>query len=123
MTMTESKTFRSWSSCRGGEVMRQPGDGVALAAAGGMLNEVLAAGTVGAGIGDEFADGIDLMEAREDESFLADLLAVFSLFGDLEMEKAAEEIHPTVPFPDTLPEVCRLIAVGVFRVAGGRCLG
>ena len=78
-----------------------------------------AAGTVGAGIGDESADGIDLMEARKDESFLADLLAVFDFFNDFEVEKAAQEIHPTIALPDALPEVRGFVAVGVFRVAGG----
>ena len=54
-----------------GQTVSEPGDRVRLAGAGGMLNQVVASGAVGLGVGDEFADRVELMIAREDHCLLA----------------------------------------------------
>ena len=60
------------------------------------------------------------MEARKNKRFLANLLAVFDLLDNFQMEKAPQQIQPAIALPDALPKVCRLVAVAVFRVARRR---
>ena len=51
--------------------VRQPGDGVALAGAGRVLDEVVLPGALGPSVVDEVAHRLELVEAREDELLLA----------------------------------------------------
>jgi hypothetical protein len=86
-----------------GEAVGEPGDGEALAAAGRVLDEVALAGAVGAGVGDEAADGVELVVAREDEGPFAGGLAVVvedvDLVGDV-----LDEVEDAVARPRLGPD-------------------
>jgi hypothetical protein len=86
-----------------GEEVRRPGDGVGLARARRVLDEVLAAGPVAQHRGLELAGHVELVEAREDEP--DDLLLLVAL-GD---EVAAEDLEPALARPDLLPQVRRAV--------------
>ena len=77
-----------------GEEVGGPGDGVGLAGAGRVLDQVLATRTLGQDGDDELAGGVELLVAGEDE--LLDLLLAVAL-GD---EVAPEDLQPTVARPD-----------------------
>jgi hypothetical protein len=91
-----------------GEAVCEPRDAVTLAASGGVPDQIVLTRADVARVGDELANGIDLVVARKDEGFFFALL--------LDVEKSAEKVEPTVPFPDLLPEVVRPVAAGVCRV-------
>jgi hypothetical protein len=59
-----------------GEAMGQPGDAVAFAASGRMPDQVVLTSAGRSRVGDEFADGIDLVVAGEDEALLLVRLVV-----------------------------------------------
>ena len=84
-----------------GQEVRRPGDGVRLARAGRVLDQILAARPVRQHRGLQLARGVELVEAREDD--LLDLLLLVPL-GD---EVAAEDLQPALPRPDLLPQVGR----------------
>jgi hypothetical protein len=92
----------------------EPGDGVALAAAGGVLNEVAMAGTVG-GVGEELVDDIELVVAGKD---LALALATALVLLDDDLGVVLDDVGQTVLGEDLRPEVVGLEADGVGRVAG-----
>jgi hypothetical protein len=66
-----------------GQAVGQPADGIALAAAGRVLDEVVPANAAGAGVGFQQADRLPLVEARKDHRFLAHLPAADGAFLDL----------------------------------------
>jgi hypothetical protein len=66
-----------------------------------------------AGGGLEAADGVPLVEAREDNG--RRLLG--ALAGLLDVDEPRQQVQPRLAFPDPLPEVRGGVAVGVLRVA------
>lgn len=104
-----------------GKAMRQPGNGVALAAAGRMLDQIVVAGTFRSRSSHQLPNGLKLMIAREDHCFLFYPLTIFGdLFINLEMQKTGKQIKQTVPLEHLLPKIGR--AVGstfwVRRISG-----
>ena len=96
------------------ELVGEPGDGEALAAAGRVLDQVALAGAVAARVADELADAVELLVAREDQKALAGLAPAVVLLLDL-VDELADEVEDAVPRPDPLPQV-----VGREAPAGGR---
>jgi hypothetical protein len=94
-----------------GQEVRRPGDGVGLARARGVLDEVLLPGTFVEDRGDQLAGGVELVEAGEDHLGHLPLLVL------LRDEVAAEQLQPAVALPDVLPQVRGGVAVGVRGVA------
>ena len=92
------------------ELVREPGDGVALAAAGRVLDQVALAGAVRARVRHQPAHGIELLVAREDQEALAGLAALVVLFLDL-VDELADEVEHAVARPGLLPEVGRGVAL------------
>jgi hypothetical protein len=64
--------------------VREPADGVALAAAGRMLNQIVMANAFALRLIDQRANRFELMVARKDQRLLLDLPAlIVALFLDL----------------------------------------
>src|SRR5450756_2545158 len=101
------------------EPVREPGDGVALAAAGRVLDQVVAAGALLARVGLGLAHAVELVVAREDHRLALDGLAAELLVVGLQVEEAREDVHEAVARPHLLPKVGGLVAAGVHGVAGG----
>ena len=102
-----------------GQAVGGPGDRVGLARAGGVLHEVAVAGTFGAAGLDELRHDVPLVHAREAHGRRGRLLP-----GDrvdpllvLDEHELAEEVEPGVALEHALPQVGRLRAVRVERVA------
>ena len=92
-----------------GELVGEPGDGEALAAAGRVLDQVALAGAVVAGVADEPADAVELLVAREDQEALAGSAPAVVLLLDL-VDELTDQVEDAVPRPDPLPEVVRRVA-------------
>ena len=105
-----------------GEAVGKPGDGVALAAAGRVLDQVVVPDALGARVGLGLAHAVELVVAREDHRLAAHRLAAELPLVDLEVQEAREDVHEAVARQDLLPEVGGLVAGGVWRVAGGRAV-
>ena len=91
------------------ELVGEPGDGEALAAAGRMLDEVALAGPVVPRMADEPADAVELLVTREDEEVLAGSATAIVLILDL-VDELADQVEDAVSRPDPFPEVVRRIA-------------
>ena len=104
------------------EPVREPGDAVRLAAAGGVLDEVVASRAVRLGGGDQLVDRVELVVAREDDGLAllgARALRVRDLLlAVLDEHVGAEDVEEALPFEHLLPEVAGAVAGGVGRVAG-----
>ena len=101
--------------------MRQPADGVALAAARRVLDEIVVADALAPGRVHQRAHGLKLVVAREDHRLLLDLAAlVVALLLDLEMDEPRQQVEEAVPLQDLLPQIGRAIGAPrrVGRVAG-----
>ena len=96
------------------ELVGEPGDGVALAAAGGVLDEVALAGAVVARVAHQPAHAVELLVAREDQEPLAGPAAALVCLDHF-VDELANEVEDAVAGPDPLPQV-----VGRIAVAGGR---
>ncbi len=96
--------------------MSHPGDGIALAAAGRMLDQVVSSGSVGPCRRDQFPDRVELVVAREDHVLDLHLLPGEDPFPDFEMNEPRQNVEPAIPLPDLFPEVRALVADGVVRV-------
>ena len=104
-----------------GQTMRQPSDGVALAAAGGMLDQGVVPHAFAPRQFDQQAHGLQLVVAREDQSLdlgLAPLL-VAPLFT-LQMQKTGQQVQQAAALQDFLPKVGGAVVASlrVRRVAG-----
>ena len=86
------------------ELVGQPGDGEALAAAGRVLDEVELAGAVVARMAHKAAHAVELLVAREDQVAPAGLAPALVLRLDL-VDELADEVEHAVPGPDLLPQV------------------
>ncbi len=89
---------------KGGEAVGQPGDGVALAAPRGVLDQVELAGATLSGVGHELPHRVELLVARKDQEAPAGLLPVLVLVLHL-LDELADEVEDAVPGPQALPEV------------------
>ena len=97
------------------ELMRQPGDGVALAAAGRVLDQIPFADAAGLGIGQELAHHVELVVAGKDLLLLLPPLVVL-LLHDLGV--VLDDVREPGLGQNLLPQVVGLEAALVGRVAG-----
>ena len=96
------------------ELVGEPGDGEALAAAGRVLDQVALAGAVVARVAHEPAHAVELLVAREDQEVLAGLAPALVLRLHL-VDELADQVEDAVPGPDLFPQV-----VGREARPGGR---
>src|SRR5437762_14139339 len=99
--------------------MCQPRDGVALPAAGGMLNQIMLTRPVFARMRDQTSHAIELVIARKDQYLLFAFPAgavLFFLFGL--MHEAADQIQYAVGVPHLFPKIRRRITVTDRQIAG-----
>ena len=97
------------------ELVRQPGDGVALAAAGRVLDQIPLAGAACLGVGQEFLHHVELVVAGED--LLALLLPLVVLFLH-DLGVVLDDVREPGLGQNLLPQVVGLEAALVGRVAG-----
>ena len=86
------------------ELVGQPGDGEALAAAGRVLDQVALAGAVVSCVAHKAAHTVELLVARKDQVAPAGLAPAVVLRLDL-VDELADEVEQAVPGPDLLPQV------------------
>ena len=101
--------------------MREPGDRVALAAAGRMLDQIVMPHALSGGCRHHLAHRLQLVVARKDQVLLAQLLAVVAgLLFHVEMQEAREQVEQAVALQHFFPHIGRLVvaSLGVGRVAG-----
>ena len=103
-----------------GELVREPGDGEALAAPRRVLDEIALPRPGRAGVGDEPAHAVELLVAREDEESPAGLASGFVLLLDL-VNELADQVEHAVARPGLLPEIGG--GVPVLRRGHGRIAG
>ena len=106
---------------QGGEPVRQPTNRVALAAARGMLDEVVVSHALAAGTVHQHAHRFELVIAGEDHGLRLDLASlVVALLVDLQMDEAGKEVEQAVSLQHLFPQVCRAVgpAGRVGRVSG-----
>ena len=99
------------------EAVGEPGDGVALARARRVLNEVRAAGSLGAGGRLQPANGVPLVVTGEDGRARLELRRVRRPLARHDVDEAAQEVEPRIPRPDLLPQVAGPVAGRVGGVA------
>ena len=105
---------------QGREPMRQPTDGVALAAARGMLDEVVVPHALATRGVHQYAHRLELVVAGEDHGLRLDLAAlIISFLVDLQVDEAGEEIEQAVTLQHLFPQVCRTVgpALRIRRVS------
>ena len=96
---------------QGREPMGKPSDGVALAAAGGVLDEVVVSRALPACGVHEQPHGRELMVAGEDHGLRLDLVApVVALLFDLQVNEAGENVEQTVALQHLFPQIGRAVA-------------
>ncbi len=94
---------------QGRQPVRQPGDGVALTAAGAVLDEIVLPRAVRAGVRHQFLHRIALMVARENQT--GRLVAVFYV------QETAHQFQHASGGEDVFPQVGTGVAIGVGRIA------
>jgi hypothetical protein len=103
MTTTLSKTGLVVGAVKRHESVGQPGDRVALAGAGAVLDEVRIPRTLGAGGGLEPADGFPLVEPREDDRAGLELRGVGGALARHQVDETPEDVEPGIAGADVLP--------------------
>ena len=98
-----------------GQLVCQPSDGVALAAAGRVLDEITAAWPVGAGIREQLVHHVELVIAGVD--LAAPLLAGAVVLALHHLRVVLDDVGKTGPSHRLPPQVVGLDPVGVGRVA------
>jgi hypothetical protein len=88
----------------GAELVGEPGDREALAAAGGVLDQVALARATAAGIAHQAAHGIELLVAGKDQKAFAGLAALVVFVFHL-VDELPHQIKHAGGRPDLLPEV------------------
>ena len=110
---------------QGREPMGQPSDGVALAAAGGVLDEIVVPRALPARGVHEHPHRLELMVAGEDHGLRPDSVAPFvALLVDLQVHEAGEDVEQAVALQHLFPQIGR--ATGPSRRIGrvaGRAVG
>ena len=104
------------------QTVRKPGDAVGLAAASGVLDQVVAACSFLPGGLDDLSHCVELVVARKNHRFLSDspfpALAVVHLFlVFLDEHEVAEDIEEAVELQHLLPKVTCPVAGQMLRVA------
>ena len=102
------------------EPMGEPSDGVALSAAGGVLDEVVVSRALPACGDHEQAHRLKLMVAGEDHGLRLDLVApLVPLLFDLQVNEAGQDVEQTVALQHLLPQIGCAIAPagGIGRIA------
>ena len=95
---------------QGREPMRQPADCVALAAARGMLDEVVVPHAVAARRVHQHAHRFELVVAGEDHGLRLDLAApIVAFLVGLQVDEAGEEVEQAVTLQHLLPQVGRAV--------------
>ena len=89
-----------------GQLVREPSDRIALAAPGRVLDEVALPRPVVPGVGHHAPDGIELLVAREDETFRLPARAVLILHL---VDELPDEIEDAVAGPNFFPQVIRRV--------------
>jgi len=83
-----------------------PGDGVGLAGAGAVLDQVFVPRPFGAGGGHQAVDGIPLVEAGEDQGLLGETLTLpVFLVLPLQVDEAADDVEPGIAGKNLLPQI------------------
>ena len=95
----------------------EPGDGVALARARRVLDEVRVAGALGAGGRFQPADSVPLVIAGKDDRAGLELRRVSGAFAKHDVDEPAKEVKPGVARPNLLPQVSGPVAGRVRSVA------
>ena len=98
------------------QLVRQPGDGVALAAAGRVLDQIAPAGAVRGCRGQQLAHHVELVVAGPD--LRPPLLARPLILGFDDLGVVLQDVRQAGGGEDALPQVIGLEAVRVGRVAG-----
>ena len=101
---------------QGGELVSEPGDGEALAAAGGVLDQIALSNPAAARVGDQPAHAVELLVTREDQVPPPRLAARLVFFLHL-MDELAHQVEDAVARPGFLPQVVGGVA-GVGRWDG-----
>ena len=99
-----------------GELVSEPGDGEALAAAGGVLDQIALSHAAAARIGDQAAYAVELLVARKDHVPPPGLAARLVFLLHL-MDELAHEVEDAIARPGLLPEIVGGVA-GVGRWDG-----
>jgi len=94
----------------------QPADGVALAAARRMLDQVIVAGTAGASMVLHCPHGIKLVVSRKDHRLFPHDLAVESPLFDFKVHEPGQDVQERIPLPDPFPQIPRPMAIGILAV-------
>ena len=105
--------------------MREPGDGVALAAAGRVLHQVITPRALRAPRRHQPAHGVKLVITWKDHGFLAQLLYFalaaarheHVLFLGFEVQEPAHDIEQRIARPDLFPQIRRAVTLGIRRIA------
>ena len=100
------------------KLVREPGDRVALAAPGGVLDQVALARTVPAGVGDHAPHGVELLVAWEDETGRPSALALLLLHL---VDELADQVENAVARPSLFPKVVGGVSLSGWR--DGRIAG
>lgn len=105
----------------GGQPIGGQGDGVGLAGACAVLDEIVPACTVGCHIRDQLAHHVQLVIAGEDdplsgEGLLRSVGQQQLLLRHLQMDKLLQNVHHAVLLEHLLPQVRRGVALGIRRV-------
>ena len=98
---------------QGRETVSQPGDRVGLARPGRVLHQIVVPRAGCLGVGLQAAHRVPLVEPGEDHRRA--LLGTLRRLVD--MDEAAQDVHPRVPGPHPLPQVGSAVPVRVGRVA------
>ena len=107
---------------KGSKAVGCPRYRVGFARARAVLYQIIAPRAVFAHVGNQFADNIELMKAREDQRlFLCDLLLTVReqlfIFGDFKADELLHDVNHAVLSENALPQVRGRVAFGVGRVA------
>ena len=94
---------------KGGQSVRHPSNGVGLARASAVLDEIVVAGAFGRRGGDEFPHAVELVVAWEDERLATVLL--------LQVDELLQDVHHRILLEDRVPDVVRDVSVLVLGIA------
>ena len=104
----ESKTERFLGVMQRRELVREPGDGEALAAPGRVLDQVPPTRAVAPGVGDHAPHGVELLVAGEDQVGRPPTLGVLAFHL---VDELPDQIEDAVPGPNVVPEVFRGVSL------------
>lgn len=96
--------------------MAEPCDGVALAASSAVLDQIVLPGTVTLRMSNKSPDRIELVVSREYQGSLAGLFP-FVVFQFYNLQVLSDDLKKTVLLPDLVPQIGRLEAIRVIRIA------